>query len=408
VYDGKIGCLLKRLSEQTLIDPDCLLGAFLTYAGAHLGASASLSVGEDEHQPRLFTVLADTDDRAARNKRAMKFAREVFSTAEAIAGPRNFPPPIIRQVATLTGDHFWAVVPEGETQTDARATTTSEASTPRVLLEVQDFGPTWRVTCQQNNQLPSLLAMAFEQSELALIVPRRGLVTHRVGLSLLGRVSQDQIRDALTGDSRWHGLASSVLWVAERGSPASSPGWNVDKDLKDELICELALAIRFADKTARVCLSPDAKLLCSDLSGELHRAMGVSDSSPSASEGHLHRLVTIYALLNRNSIVEPAHVEAAMAFLRYCASSAQLVFTDHRTDEMTERVVAALNEGPKTQTQLHALFSRKLKASQLNRVLTYLLSRGLVSASKLCEGGRPTIIWKRVPALTGGAARSSR
>lgn len=397
---GTAGEVVRGISEQTGLNPAIVLGSFLTYAAPYLGANAVLAIGDDHYQPRLFTVLTGGD--GARNARAIRYAREFFSTAAALAGPRRFPPAVVRQVALLDGEDFVQSIYPSSDQDPATTGTDNAPHFQGLLLEAQDFGMTWRKACHLNNSLGTLLKLAFEGAELPASLSGKGQVSYKGQISLIGHASEGELQGPEPGSSRWHALAPCILWVYYKAAPSHALPRPIKDTFKKEVTGKLASAMKFADKTNWICLSPDAETACAELYKDLSLQALSSPSSAGAYCGSMHllRLASTFSLLDETSIVEPVHLHAAMEFLRYCFHSAQLLFYDATSDDIADQVLKALAQGPKTQTELHSVFSRNLKGAHLNRVLTDLLTKGLITATKVLHRGRPTIIWK-LAAATG-------
>lgn len=80
-------------------------------------------------------------------------------------------------------------------------------------------------------------------------------------------------------------------------------------------------------------------------------------------------------------------LSGAWAAWRGRESSAMLAFSEPRNSALASRILAALAQGPMTQTELHHLHGRHLKSSELNNALADLQARGLVVSQQ--SGGGP-------------------
>jgi hypothetical protein len=87
------------------------------------------------------------------------------------------------------------------------------------------------------------------------------------------------------------------------------------------------------------------------------------------------------------------HIEAALAFWRYCFDSAAYLFGGAELDPVAQTILQALAAGPKTQSDIRDLFARHIPAERLSQVLTDLQERGRVTLIEEQTGGRPRRIW---------------
>jgi hypothetical protein len=114
------------------------------------------------------------------------------------------------------------------------------------------------------------------------------------------------------------------------------------------------------------------------------------------SEAHTVRLALLYALLDKRREIYPEHLQAALAFWRYCEASALFVFGDATGNPVADEILRSLRQyGPdgRTRTQLSELFSRHRSASEIGSALAFLASNGKARCITRATGGRPVEVW---------------
>ncbi len=111
------------------------------------------------------------------------------------------------------------------------------------------------------------------------------------------------------------------------------------------------------------------------------------------AEAQLLRLSITYALLDGDSAIRSAHLQAAVAFWQFCDDSARYIFAGLGSGGREKTVLAALATGPKSQGELHKELGGHVKADQLNKVLARLETNVIIQHSTQATGGRRAKIW---------------
>ena len=102
----------------------------------------------------------------------------------------------------------------------------------------------------------------------------------------------------------------------------------------------------------------------------------------------------IYALLDGQKFIGPEHLEAALAVGAYCEASARFIFSGRESNPCARKILQALREGPKSTTDLYAVFKRKLKAEQLRKAINELIAQGKIEVVEEKTGSRPRQVFR--------------
>ena len=107
------------------------------------------------------------------------------------------------------------------------------------------------------------------------------------------------------------------------------------------------------------------------------------------------RLATIYALLDRSSLILKEHLLAGLAIWEYCEATARFVFGDSLGDPIADEIKRDLDIRPKgmTRTEIANLFKRNKSSNQIGRALERLLANGSASFIREETNGRPVERW---------------
>jgi hypothetical protein len=115
------------------------------------------------------------------------------------------------------------------------------------------------------------------------------------------------------------------------------------------------------------------------------------------AEAQTMRLACLYALLDTSFVIRRPHLLAALGLWDYVEESGRYIFGDKLGDVVADQALAAIRgagEHGLTQTELHQVFGRNVKAGRLAAALQSLVGLGLVrQASDPRDGGRPATRW---------------
>jgi hypothetical protein len=107
-------------------------------------------------------------------------------------------------------------------------------------------------------------------------------------------------------------------------------------------------------------------------------------------------LALLYALLDRSETIDLPHLEAALAFWAYSATSSRWVFGESLGDPTADEIwaLAAGRADGVSRTEVSNLFSRNKKAREIDRALGVLVDAGrLERRNVVADRGRPTEVW---------------
>ena len=151
-----------------------------------------------------------------------------------------------------------------------------------------------------------------------------------------------------------------------------------------------------ARRNGRLHMDTAARVEWHDIYAQLSEATeGLVGSLTARAEAHVLRLAMLYALLDGEAIIRPAHLRAGLALWDYAARSISWATRHTSTDPVAEQVHTALAAAPDglTRTQLRDLFARNLPATRLDAALTALGAAGRAQRRRLATAGRPAEIW---------------
>jgi hypothetical protein len=164
----------------------------------------------------------------------------------------------------------------------------------------------------------------------------------------------------------WNGFANRILWAAVRRTrwvPFPQP---LSGEVVRELSERLGEILVHVWSRGQVALHPEAARKWAGIYGALTEDRpGALGAITSRAEALTLRLALLYSRLDpKATMIEVAHLRAALAVWDYCNDLACYLFGEADIDPQANTIIDALAKGDKTQTEINDLFSGHLSKTQ--------------------------------------------
>ena len=389
-------------TEHSEADPVAVMLTALTSIGALMGRSRFICVGDTRHHARLMTGLVGETSRARKGTSWSPVLRVLRGAETLLQGRSTKPYPLglplrITHGPLSSGEGLIAAIRDAVDKEDKGGT-----DDKRLLVVDGELGAGLRSMQRQGNTLSMVLRTAWDGNELAPLIKRDRTVATDPHICLIGHITLRELRDLLNANDVWGGLVNRVLWACVRRHAIVPCPKAIGDEETTKLAAELARVATYAhERPGELRMSNSAADHWAHVYPELTRDRpGSLGAATARAEAQVLRLALTYALIDGADRVEDDHIEAALAMWRYSDDSANYLFgglDDIDLDPDADKILQALEKGPKTQTQIVDLFSRNLRGRELQALLTKLRDRGLIIAAKKSTAGRPQTIWHLVP-----------
>lgn len=203
---------------------------------------------------------------------------------------------------------------------------------------------------------------------------------------------------ALTGVEMANGFANRFIWICSRRDKYLPDG----DALPGEKLNSLATELHYSILAARTVLELKRDDKAAELWHATYRELGtvppgLYGAVIARGEAQVMRLACIYALLDGVNEVRLDHLKAALAVWKYSVDSARYIFGASAANSTEAEILDALQDGPKSQTDLYCIFDHDTPARELRRALADLQHQGLVEYEEVTAPsgkGRKAIIWR--------------
>ena len=389
------GQIVRLIEPETEADPAALLFQLLTAVGNMLGAGAYARVEGDKHPPRLFVIQVG---RTSKGRKGTSWGR-VRSLLET-ASPEWAGDRVASGLSSGEGVIYEVRDPRFERVTDKKTGSAEEkcvdpgVEDKRLLLFEGEIAKALRSMERQGNTLSAVLRDAWDHGNLRTLIknsPNRATAAH---ISLIGHVTDDELRRYLDRTEMANGLANRLIFVcAQRSKILSRGGRAIDWSAIEARL----IVILMGAPGGEIGRTEAAWKLWDEVYPELSADRpGMLGAILGRAEAQVLRLALIYALLDKSAFIDAPHMMAALACWEYAEASARFIFGEALGDPVADEILRAVRERPEgmTRTELMHHFGRHLGSEQIGRALSVLSRGNFVTSSTEKTAGRPVERWR--------------
>jgi hypothetical protein len=374
---GLPGRIVSTFEPYTEADEAGTLGHLLAGIGNLIGPEAHARVLDDKHPARLSLVV-------------------VGRTAKARKGIAWSP---VRAILTRV-DPGWARerITTGLSSGEGLiAKVRDDGEQDRRLLVVEsEFAVPLKRMQREANTLSAILRDAWDHGNLATLVKNNPLRATGAHVSVIGHITEEELRRYLTETERANGFANRFIFLYVDRSKLLPDGASVPEEVLAPLIQELRDAVTFSRQPREVRRDDEAREVWREVYPALSEGEpGLVGALTSRAEAQVLRMSLLYALLDKSTTIRVPHLRAALAVWDYAVESTRRIFGRRLGNAIAETILEALRtRGAMTQTDIFGLFKRNRSAEEIQSALDALRETGRVSARVQQAGGRPATIWE--------------
>jgi len=359
-----------------------LLAQFLVAFGAAAGRGAHYQVEASVHYPNEFVVLVGASGKGRKGsswdhiEAVLRHVDDTF-VDQCIASGMSSGEGLIAEVKDVDGD--------------------LEVHDKRRLILESEFAQVLKVLSREGNTLSPVVRNAWDSKPLRTMVKAAPLRATGAHISIIGHITKDELLRHINATELANGFFNRFMLIAVQRSKELPFGGRLGGDDLGVVRKATRDALCFAKSHRAVAFGPEARERWIGAYSALSRGeAGMFGASTARAEAHAVRLALLYALLDLSETITLVHLEAALAFWDYSASSSRWVFGDSLGDPTADDIwaLASQRTGGVNRTEVSNLFSRNKKAREIDRALTVLVEAGrLQRRNVVAERGRPTEVW---------------
>jgi len=386
-FSGLAGEYVSVLQNQTEADPVALLIGFLLFAGNIIGKKRYVSIGSTKHYANMFVLFVGPTAKGRKGtavgelKGFFKGTFGMWST-DCLRSGLSSGEGVIHDLRD----------PEPDDEDGASKRPNFErppVADRRRLFEEPEFGRLLAKNESKNSILSPVLRSAWDSESLSNIT-KSPEVASDPHISIAASVTREELMIVMPEKDRYNGFINrfGIVWV-ERPRLIAIPQ-QIPGDVLSPLRSELRRALDCGPHSA---LAGPAKEVGFDGAsaentwGTIYREIETDSRDLgeffSRFSPYVRRIAMIYATLDKRLCVTSHDLLAAKAVVDYFRDSVEMIYGTHSADSRELKVLQFLaGTAEATTTDLHDLFQRHIRRSELHNVLLKLVDKGLVVAER--------------------------
>jgi hypothetical protein len=380
-WSGLAAAIVETIAPHTEADPVAILAQLLVGAGVLVGRGAWFEVEATRHHPNEFVVLVGDSAKARKGSSWDHVARTLARADGGFTGR-------VRTGLSTGEGLIWAARdPDGADP---------GVADPRLLVVEPEFVTVLKATGRDVNTLSPVLRAAWDGRPLALLTRTAPARASNAHIAIVGHITAAELAHHASALEAANGFLNRFCFIACRRTRLLPEGGDPDPLAGTGIEARLGAHLRQARRAGQVNLTPGARL-------EWHHAYhrlsqpddGITGAICARAEAHALRLALLYTLVDGETTISLAHLQAGLALWDYAARSAAWALQATSTDPIAEQIHDALVASPAglTRTQLRDLYARNLPSTRIDTALTTLGRSGRAQRHRITTGGRPAEVW---------------
>lgn len=396
---GIAGEFVHLATKNSEADPAAVLATFLVRFGVDVGAGPHMMVGDTAHRCRLASVLVG-DSSKARKGTSGKPVKRLFKIPPTDEFGEFYQPAHSENATFSTGEGIIYLIRDEIKKYDDKeqqwVVTDPGIDDKRLFIIDEEFAGVMANTKREGNTLSMIIRQMWDSGDLAPIIKNKRTIATGGHVGWVSHITLYELNTRLDESQAFNGFANRILWVCSQRKKFVP--WPVPMDETTLKLIQKAMVKLIVAASPEQEIKPDTvtQQAWTDQHYEkLSRSRpGLLGAVTNRAEAQTLRLAMVYCLLDGKTTIELPHLESALAFWDYCEQSANFIFHGKSQDTVARKMLDALQEGPKTGTEINRLFASHVSRARLETALSELLVSGCLSKEEKKTSGRSTNIYK--------------
>ncbi len=407
---GLLGDFVRLATRDSEADPVAVcITALVRFAaevyafGTHQkqqGRGPHVFVGETVHPPRLFAVICGNSSKArkgtSRYPVATLFSRDYCDASDARSWRVAMPAKESGGPLSTGEGLAFHVREESEEERNKQQKNNShiclrDKDDKRLIIQDEEFASALSCIKREGNTLSMGIRCFWDSGDYAPLTKNNPITVKGAHINIITHITMQELALCMDEVQAVNGFGNRFLWICARRSKLVALPPRMPEAEIAFIQRELWRLIGRAQGRGQMHMSAHALDLWKSVYPELSKEHnGFAGSIINRAEAQTLRLSLVYALLDGQGQIDERHLQSALALWRYAQASALYIFKDKGADPLEGKILAALQGGALTSTQLHNALQRNVSNERLLPVLQQLESQQRIVITKVKGKGRPS------------------
>lgn len=420
---GLVGVIARAGSQRSEANPYAIALNVIAYLGAAIGRGAYLPWGDTIHHARLFTLHVGRSS-VARKGDATSL---MYRIDGAVRRRNSYVAPQIHRGGLSTREGLIRLIPDAFQDGKVEIPGVDDK---RLLVAESEFANVLHQNKRDGNTLSAALRDCWDGGDLKPATKHNPMWVSHPHISVMGAITPEELRSLIASRDLTNGFFNRFLVVfAERLGlvpiPTATPQDEVD-EIADQIveILQFCKADRWVERDhLRMELAPEAAEYYDGLyRGELNEnSMGERIAALVQRRAPMVlRLSMLFALCDMTATIQVAHLQAAMAWVRYAIDSVKYIFASGvdevrvaETQSNAQKILGFLAaKGCATRTAISSeCFGKHKSKQEIDDAIDELLGRtppAILVEEARGATGRSTKTYRRADATSAKLAEDAK
>lgn len=322
-----------------------------------------LQIGESRHYPRLFVAICGQTAKARKGtsakpvERLFTFQNKSYKKIQTSPGPLSSGEGLIYAVRDPAFMY--------DENSSAEKITDSGSPDKRLFVLDEELAAALKVTKREGNTLSTVIRGLWDNGCASPITKGNRISTTNAHVCIVAHITKDELASSLQNVELLNGFGNRFLWALVHRSKLVPLPQAIPEDRFNYLQQKVLDCINYSKTKKEFVFSNDTKEVWCELYPYLSRdKAGLIGAVTDRAEAQTARLALIYALLNKESRIEPKHLYSALAVWNYCEESAKHIFSGRGEHQLDDKLLHFLTNNTLTLTEISSLLKRNVASTE--------------------------------------------
>ncbi|MCX7099622.1 MAG: DUF3987 domain-containing protein [Methylococcales bacterium] len=382
MFYGFVGELARIASQGTGLNRVAVSTAFLSFLAANVGRDTFLMVGDTIHHPRLFTLHIGRSGQGGKGDSQQithRIRRRIENTHSGLLG-------LSHSGGLSSREGLAGLIHDGHGENKA-------IDDKRLWVIESEFANVLHQSRRDGNTLSTALRDAWDGSDIKPATKSRSVASSAPHIGIHANITPSELKELARSRDINNGFFNRFLMVYSENIDHVAFPKPTPQTVIDNLADQAADIIQYAKggypastNGQQMHLSEPAQTYYTNIYKGLRKPFDseIISALLERRAPYMLRLAMLFALTNKTHVIEPKHLQAALAWVNYAVDTVKFVFADQSTSPQAretranaDKILSFLQSypnGASLKELNNDCFKKNLSSPKIQTALSYLLS----------------------------------